>query len=137
MGVYGNTILKTPNMDRIGNEGLRFDQAFVTSSLCVPSRASYLTGQYPHRHGLLIHFWQLPEERELYDLEHDPDERINLHGRPEYVDVAARLEGPSCATARGQRRYRPARLCRVETGAWQVSSMMRSQRRRARPGLRA
>ena len=53
MSAYGNRILKTPNMDRIGDEGIRFEQAFVTSSLCVPSRASYLTGQYPHRHGLL------------------------------------------------------------------------------------
>jgi arylsulfatase A-like enzyme len=53
MGAYGNRILKTPNMDRIGEEGVRFEEAFVTCSLCVPSRASYLTGQYPHRHGLL------------------------------------------------------------------------------------
>lgn len=52
MSAYGNKILKTPNMDRIADEGVRFGQAFVTSSLCVPSRASYLTGQYPHTHGL-------------------------------------------------------------------------------------
>src|SRR5687768_16282069 len=42
LGVYGNRILKTPNLDRIGNEGLRFDQAFVTNALCLPSRASFL-----------------------------------------------------------------------------------------------
>jgi len=53
VGVYGNRILRTPNMDRIGNEGLRFDQAFVTNSLCLPSRASFLTGQYSHTHGML------------------------------------------------------------------------------------
>ncbi|HVI58224.1 MAG TPA: sulfatase [Luteimonas sp.] len=52
MGVYGNTLLKTPNMDRIGNEGIRFDQAFVTNSLCAPSRASYMTGLYSHTHGV-------------------------------------------------------------------------------------
>ena len=53
MGIYGNTTLKTPNLDRIGTEGLRFDQAFVTNSLCLPSRATFLTGQYSHTHGML------------------------------------------------------------------------------------
>ncbi|KAF1711270.1 sulfatase [Pseudoxanthomonas kalamensis DSM 18571] len=53
MSLYGNRILQTPNMDRIGREGVRFGQAFVTNSLCLPSRASYLTGQYSHTHGML------------------------------------------------------------------------------------
>ena len=52
LGVYGNTILKTPNLDRIGEEGLRFQRSFVTNALCLPSRASFLTGQYSHTHGM-------------------------------------------------------------------------------------
>jgi arylsulfatase A-like enzyme len=52
LGIYGNEILKTPNMDRVGNEGMRFDEAFVTNSVCAPSRASYLTGLYSHTHGV-------------------------------------------------------------------------------------
>lgn len=52
LSAYGNKILKTPNMDRIGNEGMRFEQAFVTNSVCAPSRASYLTGLYSHTHGV-------------------------------------------------------------------------------------
>src|SRR3546814_1823730 len=36
LGIYGNKILKTPNMDRIGNEGIRFDKGFVTTSVCAP-----------------------------------------------------------------------------------------------------
>lgn len=52
LGIYGNKILKTPNMDRIGNEGIRFDKSFVTTSVCAPSRASYLTGLYAHSHGV-------------------------------------------------------------------------------------
>lgn len=51
--VYGNRILNTPNMDRIGNEGLRFNHGFVTNSLCAPSRASFLTGLYSHTHGVI------------------------------------------------------------------------------------
>src|SRR3546814_12959761 len=52
LGIYGNKILKTPNMDRIGNEGIRFNKSFVTTSVCAPSRASYLTGLYAHSHGV-------------------------------------------------------------------------------------
>lgn len=52
LSIYGNRILRTPNMDRVGNEGLRFDEAFVTTSVCAPSRASFLTGLYAHSHGV-------------------------------------------------------------------------------------
>jgi arylsulfatase A-like enzyme len=53
MSVAGNRILKTPNMDRIAREGVRFAEAFVTNSLCGPSRASFLTGLYSHAHGYI------------------------------------------------------------------------------------
>lgn len=52
MSLYGNRVVRTPNLDRIAQEGLRFDQAFVTNSLCLPSRATFLTGQYSHTHGM-------------------------------------------------------------------------------------
>src|ERR1043166_6631024 len=39
---------KTPNMDRIAAEGMRFRNAFVTLSLCAPSRAAFMTGRYNH-----------------------------------------------------------------------------------------
>ena len=44
--------LRTPNMDRLAREGTRFSNAFTVSSLCSPARASMLTSQYPHRHGV-------------------------------------------------------------------------------------
>ncbi|HUP65152.1 MAG TPA: sulfatase [Thermoanaerobaculia bacterium] len=52
MSAYGNPILRTPNMDRIGAEGVRFNQAFTTNSICAPSRASFLTGLYSFEHGI-------------------------------------------------------------------------------------
>jgi len=44
--------LKTPNIDRIKNEGAHVENFFVTQSICSPSRASFLTGTYPHIHGV-------------------------------------------------------------------------------------
>lgn len=52
MSCAGNEILKTPNMDRIAAEGVRFENAFVTNSLCSPSRATVMTGLYSHAHGV-------------------------------------------------------------------------------------
>ena len=44
--------LKTPNMDRLSKEGANIENFFVTQSICSPSRASFLTGTYPHIHGV-------------------------------------------------------------------------------------
>ncbi|MEN8256037.1 MAG: sulfatase [Verrucomicrobiota bacterium] len=46
--------LKTPNLDKLAEEGAHFRNAFCTSSLCGPSRASFLTGTWPNRHGVVV-----------------------------------------------------------------------------------
>ena len=51
-GAAGHPFVKTPNIDRIAREGALFRNAFITAPLCSPSRASFLTGQYAHTHGI-------------------------------------------------------------------------------------
>jgi len=56
----------TPHLDRIAAEGARFANMFVTTSLCSPSRASLLSGQYAHRHKVLNNFTDYPHDLPSY-----------------------------------------------------------------------
>ncbi len=51
ISAYGSKLMQTPNIDRIAKEGVRFDKAYVTNSICGPSRAVILTGKYSHKNG--------------------------------------------------------------------------------------
>lgn len=63
IGAYGNGLVRTPNMDRLAESGVRFTSAFCTSPMCTPSRASLLTGRYPHAAGTTLLNTALPEEQ--------------------------------------------------------------------------
>jgi len=52
LGCAGNPIVRTPSLDRLAAEGVRFTQASVPTPFCSPTRASIVTGFYPHRHGI-------------------------------------------------------------------------------------
>ncbi len=63
MGFHPNApaFLETPHMDRMASGGVHIANAFVTTSLCSPSRATILTGQYAHRHGVVDNQQPVPE----------------------------------------------------------------------------
>jgi choline-sulfatase len=54
MGCAGNRVVRTPNLDRLAEGGVRFSQAYCNSPFCVPSRTSMLTGRYPHQTGVFV-----------------------------------------------------------------------------------
>ncbi len=69
LGAAGHPFLETPNMDRIAHEGVLFENAFVTTSICSPSRASFLTGQYASVHGVKNNATKWDEQRNRTYLE--------------------------------------------------------------------
>jgi len=65
-GPYGNNSIKTPNINKLGEEGLVFTNAFLTTSSCSPSRCSILTGRYPHSTGAPELHMPLPADQVLF-----------------------------------------------------------------------
>ncbi|WBU89848.1 sulfatase family protein [Cellulophaga omnivescoria] len=66
-GIYGSRLASlnpTPNLDKIANQGIIFDNCFVTNSICTPSRATMITGQYSQTNGVLDLEGHIPPERQ-------------------------------------------------------------------------
>ena len=53
LGCYGHPSIRTPNLDRMAAEGMRFTDFYSAAEVCTPSRAALLTGRYPIRSGML------------------------------------------------------------------------------------
>ena len=68
LGSYGNPVIKTPNLDKLASEGVRYTNAYSTAGVCAPSRFSIITGMYPTRLGAHnmrtgnFHNYKTPEE---------------------------------------------------------------------------
>ena len=60
MSCTGNNVLKTPNLDKLASEGVRFTSAYVANPICMPNRASIFTGLYPNMHGARTAGMNLP-----------------------------------------------------------------------------
>lgn len=64
-GAYGNANVRTPNIDTLARDGMRFDRAYLTCSSCSPSRSSIMTGRYPHSTGAGELHLPLPETQTM------------------------------------------------------------------------
>ena len=62
-GAYGHPSIRTPSIDRLATEGVRFDRAYLTCSSCSPSRCSIMTGRYPHSTGAAELHLPLPADQ--------------------------------------------------------------------------
>ncbi|MEM6473347.1 MAG: sulfatase [Planctomycetota bacterium] len=65
-GAYGHPAIRTPNIDRLAREGLLFRHAYLTTNSCSPSRASIITGRYPHNTGAEQLHWPLPKQTKTF-----------------------------------------------------------------------
>ena len=52
LGCFGNEVIRTPNIDRMANDGIKFTEFYSASPVCSPSRAALLTGRIPQRMGI-------------------------------------------------------------------------------------
>lgn len=86
LGCYGSPTIRTPNLDRMATEGLRFTDFYVAAEVCTPSRAAILTGRYPIRSGMC------GNRRVLF-----PDSKGGLPSRE--ITIAEALKTAGYATA--------------------------------------
>ena len=66
LGCAGHPVYRTPHVDRLAREGVRFSNCYCTAPLCMPARASMISGTYPHNHGVQVNAGMLPVEDETY-----------------------------------------------------------------------
>lgn len=83
LSLNGNRIIQTPNFDRIGREGIQFRNSFVVNSLCLPSRATALTGLHSHNTGCVDNKGrEIPKEVPLFtDLLREAGYEVALFGK--------------------------------------------------------
>ena len=87
-GCYGNNIVRTPNIDRLAAEGLVFDRAYCNAPISSASRASFLTGKYPHSTGMNLLFTPFDDTNNLTIAEilRDKGYKTALFGKTHYND---------------------------------------------------
>jgi arylsulfatase A-like enzyme len=92
LSLSGNPIIRTPNFDRVGREGMQFRNSFVVNALCLPSRATALTGLYSHNTGCVDNQnREIPKEVPLFtDLLREAGYEVALFGKAHVKDLGRR-----------------------------------------------
>jgi len=100
LGCYGNDMVRTPNLDALAKESVVFENAYVTQTVCTPSRSTIMTGLYPHTNGCTENNIPLkPDTRTIAEMVSDDyscayygkwhlgDEIIAQHGFEKWVSI--------------------------------------------------
>ncbi len=101
MGCAGNAEIRSPNLDRLAREGIRFDNFFCTSPVCSPARASIVTGRIPSQHGVhdFLHWQAEPGAGGL--TEPVPADNVEfLAGMPTYADILGEAGYDTCLSGK-------------------------------------
>ncbi|MBI9070233.1 MAG: sulfatase-like hydrolase/transferase [Melioribacteraceae bacterium] len=85
-GAYGNKYIKTPSIDKLAEEGIKFTNSYCNSPICSASRQSLLTGKYPHATGVNLLFTPFPDEGNTTIAEHlqDHNYKTALFGKTHF-----------------------------------------------------
>ena len=100
MGCAGNAEIKSPNLDRLAREGIRFDNFFCTSPVCSPARASILTGRIPSQHGVHDFLYWQAEGLGGLDREVPADSVQFLAGMPTYAEMLTDAGYDTCLSGK-------------------------------------
>ena len=81
IGAYGNTPCKTPNIDKLAENGVIFENNYTSCPLCSPARASFITGQHIHTHGLTANECEMGCGKRPYSGQSRPSRKKNAERR--------------------------------------------------------
>jgi arylsulfatase A-like enzyme len=96
VSAYGSRLNETPNIDRLAREGMLFRNAFVTNSICAPSRAVILTGKHSHLNGVMTN-------RERFDSTQVTFPKL-LQAAGYQTAIIGKFRGPTTTLISGQQR---------------------------------
>ena len=120
LGCNGGTLARTPVVDRLAAEGIRYERAIPQSVVCMPSRPTMLTGQHPTTHGVWMNGVPLPVDApSVADVLHDAGYRTALVGKAHFEPFFDPfLRFTENAVSGPGRRRRAARTAASSTSSW-------------------